>query len=339
MPAQVQEQNKQWKHDLHETINQPDPAATKTQVFPQIPDVVKSNPSRSFSTTTVLGSVSVNVILPEVETHSSVHMVKKHYTLLPQHRPPLRRDKPVRISIPDEHPRFIFPSTERSFIFIPRAMRPNQQQRARGRGSFGGSRRTSMYSYTPSVGMSRRPSVVTSIPGSGTHTPLCRPIVRIPVPPNLPALQNAEVYLGHNSAIVHSPPTTLPMHQPVPQKAVLLADIESPTQGSQQAFHQQLPEQSRMPHIPESAIYAQPFQPYPVHNMYDPGMALQPAPSSYVNMAGQNIPGESFEQQGPYVHETNGMVYYYDPSQQFYPAMIMPQPYYYPPISNPVQYQ
>lgn len=337
------EQNNQWKHDLHEIINQPASAITESQVTTGVPGFSRPTPNRSFSTTTVLGTVSINVILPGYQKQNSARMVKKHYTLLPQHRPPLRRDKPVRISIPDEHPRYIFPSTERSFIFIPRAMRPNQQHRTRGRGSFGGSRRTSMYSHTPSVGMSRRPSVVNSIAGSGVHTPLSRPVIRMPMPANLPPLHNTEVYLGDNSAIIHSPSTTLPMYQPVPQKAVSVADIESPTNSTQlegqQPFHQQAPDQPRMPHIPESAIYAQPFQPYPIQNFYYPGAMMPLDQTQFANATSQDTSIATGAQRPPLVHQTNGMVYYYDPSQQFYPGMMMPQPYYYPPMTNQPLYQ
>jgi len=90
-------------------------------------------------------------------------------------------------------------------------------------------------------------------------------------------------------------PNPIPMHQPRPQKAVSVADIESPAslsfnppQQHQQPFHQQVPiqvngngyQQDAMLHsrnpsypsqastgtplsqIPERAIHAQPFQPY-----------------------------------------------------------------------------
>lgn len=350
----------------------------------------------------------VNISLPGAEPRKPATMVKKHYTLLPQHRPPLRRDKPVRVSIPDEHPRYIFPSTERSFIFIPRAMRPNQQQfKGRGRGSFQGSRRTSVYSYTPSAGMSRRPSLAASNPGSGIHTPtgpyvphqmgMQKPVVRMPAPSGssfASATQNTEVFLGDNSAIVHSPPATLPMHQPMPQKAISVADIESPTrapqQQLQQPFHQQMPSNisdqphSKMPHIPEGAIYAQPFQPYP--NMpqlgyyggpFHPAMMMQSADQAgyAMGLGGPVMPVQQQQQQqhqpppqqqqqqhqqhqqqqqantldqhqsqGPVAHESNGMVYYYDPSQQFVstPMMNMPMmhnPYFYPNMQNQMFYQ
>jgi len=313
-------------------------------------------------------------------------MIKKHYTLLPQHRPPLRRDKPVRISLPNEHPRYIFPSTERSFIFIPRAMRPNQQQfRGRGRGSFSGSRRTSIYGgsmYTPSIGMSRRPSIAASATGSGMHTPtgmpmtqypmsMQKPVVRMPAQGHysfIPTTQNAEVYLGDQSAIIHSPPATLPMHQPTPQKAVSIDNIESPSmnvpqQQSQQPFHQQIPAhiqdqtQQKMPHIPEGAVYAQPFQPYPAMPQQAyygmPYPMMQPADGMNYGMgmggpvvAPPQQPGPAApqgQQQAPSAYESNGMVYYYDPSQRYgYPPMMTPMqpgPYYYPPAQQQMFYQ
>lgn len=230
--------------------------------------------------------------------------------------------------------------------------------------------------------MSRRPSLVASQPGSGIHTPTglqqqqfqpaaSKPVVRLPVPgmiPFVPASQSIEVYLGDNSAIVHSPPATLPMHQPVPQKAVSVADIESPTfkappQQSQQPFHQQIPQsigdpQQKMPHIPEGAVFAQPFQPhlamqpgfYGMPYMHTSAMMQPPNNMGYavsgpvMNLV-QTTSGQPHQQQqGPVAHEQSGMVYYLDPYQQqmqpnFAPQMInmnMMQsgPYFYPPMHN-----
>ena len=365
------------------------------------------------------------------------NVVKKHHTLLPQHRPPLRRDKPVRISIPDEHPRYIFPSTERSFIFIPRALRPNQQSyfRSRGRGSFHGSRRTSVFggsTYTPSVAMSRKSSfggvardTLRSPAGSTTSRAMMmgmegpKPIVRLPsagmFPAPMPihdvsmmshmpdptAQMNGTMAYGFHS-------TAIPMHQPRPQKTVSVADIESPAslsvkapqQQREQPFHQQMPAyvgsgdvphgSGQMPgnsagagatplsHIPESAIYAQAFQPFPYMQppmMYGPSYG-NPA-TFYPPMAngmqfGAPMPGMTIPsafapapmhpgtqphppmtqapQQSAMAHESNGMVYYYDHSQfpgggQQEPFMIpMPTmmnsqaPYYYPNGANGVFY-
>src|SRR5277367_63670 len=165
-------------------------------------------PNRSLSTTRLIGNVQIRVFLyPMKEPIKLPATAVKQYTCLPDHRPPLRRDKPVRISLPDHPPRYIFPAVERSFIFIPRAMRPNQQgfgSRNRGRpglGSISGySRRTSIYggsvygsAYSPSVAMSRRSSLVYEVPrdivisptGSTMsrppiHVDTSRPVVRLP---------------------------------------------------------------------------------------------------------------------------------------------------------------
>ena len=235
------------------------------------------------------------------------------YTRLPHHRPPLRRDKPVRVSLPNAQVRYIFPSVERSFIFIPRAMRPNQQGfgRLRGRNSFNGglgaysSRRTSAYAgsnYTPSLAHSRRSSMVRDPIQDGFIAPVAgslqrtiptsfepgKPVVRLP-----PALAQSQDQEPEEPTLRENRPEVLPMHQPRPQKTVLVADIEAPTfnappQQQQQPFHQQMPAQitnafypsdsAMYPHqrhpsypsqvgtplsqIPERAIHAQPFQPY-----------------------------------------------------------------------------
>jgi hypothetical protein len=296
-------------------------------------------PNRSLSTTKHIGNVQIRVLLDGMKEPIKLQPIAfNQYTRLPDHRPPLRRDKPVRISLPDNPPRYIFPAVERSFIFIPRAMRPNQQgfgSRNRGRSGFGSvggySRRTSIYGgsmygggsvYTPSVAMSRRSSLAYEVPRDNLISPTgsARPIVRLP-PPNVPQMSRQGSYNGEphyglvpaeQSSIDDTPrpqtyplpqkptfrenrPNPIPMHQPRPQKAVSISDIESPatlsfnpTQPYQQPFHQQVPPQvnsngysheapnphSRNPsypsqastgtplsQIPERAIHAQPFQP------------------------------------------------------------------------------
>lgn len=307
----------------------------------------RGGPNRSFSTSILLGKVPVIIHLPGMaEKMTVLDVAKKRHTLLPQHRPPLRRDKPVRVSLPDQQPRYIFPSTERSFIFIPRALRPNQRGfgRGRGRSSFDPSCRTSMYggsAYTPSVAMSRRSSVGTMLPGDpvrspgGSALPLppshvaqpVKPVVRFP-----PAARPSEWLPSPGTQSMTAAPSTaisvqpvrqshdrkeqvsdvLTMHQPQPQKAVSVADIESPArfhfhppaQQQEQPFHQQMPvaassqmyadngsghnghvrrtshlsrpSGSPLSQIPERAIYAQPFQPIAV-----PGPAAGYIPPAY----------------------------------------------------------
>lgn len=417
-----------WAHDLHESIAQPPLDTNGLQVIPSHPNMQDYSkpssssskaqpPNRSFSRTTRIGNIQIRVYIAGMSdpiTFSAVPV--NQHTRLPHHRPPLRRDKPVRVSLPEVPLKYIFPSTERSFIFIPRALRPNQQGfgRARGRGSFGGysgfaglsSRKTSAYAgsvYSPSVAMSRRSSLVREVSADGVISPAgaiparvsgvstepTKPRVRLP--PAMEQTQGAsqEALAGTDLASIpqqsyplpqkptfrENRPVLIPMHQPRPQKTVSVADIESPAtldfnppQQQQQPFHQQVPVQvtaqmyvpdlSLVPHsrhasypsqasggtplsqIPERAIHAQPFQPYPYQHppIFYP---QQFSPPTYYYPPVEQIPGgaaappfvpgqqypyhlhvppmappaEPTSQAGTVAHESNGMVYYYDSSQ------------------------
>jgi hypothetical protein len=380
--AQPELTEQQWAHDLHDSTLKPEqstpasaPSSTvngmnATAIRPSVnaAPLASTSPNRSFSTSTVVGNVPVNVYLPGMPKRIAVKaMAKKQHTLLPQHRPPLRRDKPVRISLPDDHPRYIFPSVERSFIFIPRALRPNQQSfsRGRGRGSFAGSRRTSVYggsAYSPSIAMSRRSSLAGGASQNGIRSPAMgtfprppgavteagKPVVRLPPM----ARQNMVLPLPAPSSTVASPPfiatpvpsqqplppqpamnqnqqSIIPMHQPRPQKAVSVADIESPAtfsynppqQQQEQPFHQQVPtdiaapsfgessitfnSHSRRPshpslpsgtplsHIPERAIYAPSFQPYAFAQPAGYFAAPYPPTALFYPPMGGELPGYS----------------------------------------------
>ena len=351
------------------------------------------------------------------------------HTRLPHHRPPLRRDKPVRISLPEMPIRYIFPSIDRSFIFIPRALRPNQQGfgRIRGRGSFGGgysafggpsSRRTSAYAgsaYSPSVALSRRSSLAREMSvdnGASPTGPIMQrlaPVVRLPpaafqpqppldaiIAPTVNLPQPSAYPLPQKPTLRESQPTALPMHHPKPERTLQVADIDSPAtldfnppqQQQQLPFHQQVPSQiagqnyppdyphtrhpshpsqvssgTPLPQIPERAIHAQPFQPYPFQHQgsfypqaYPPPMYYYPpsdpttgAPSA---AAPTFVPGQPYQyplslapapqpqneattQVGMVAHESNGMVYYYDPSQLVESNVpSFPQPNY--PMPAPV---
>ena len=310
--------DKPWTHDLHhEHENEAKQEQLQSKPIPVMPEAHKERgkstptskaPNRTFSFTAVLGNVNIQVLLPSmVERVIVPNVVKKHHTLLPQHRPPLRRDKPVRVSIPDTAPRYIFPSTDRSFIFIPRALRPNQQayNPRRGRGSFHGSRRPSIYGsgYTPSVAMSRKSSIGASTMREGIRSPTDsvvsrqigsgieanRPLVRMPSTSPGPAIMQAGMPMMngvvpfnglpppqmHPAAMYGSHSMAIPMHQPRPQKAVSVAGIESPAsfqfkapqQQQEQPFHQQVPV-----HI--------------AHSQAEDNAATQPIPPMGTGMAG-----------------------------------------------------
>jgi CASC3/Barentsz eIF4AIII binding len=342
-PPFTEPTDRPWAHDLHESVSIADTrksitGQTMVNSAVKVSTTVRPSgqvaPNRTFSTTVLLGKVPAIIQLPGMLEKKIVQNVaKKKHTLLPQHRPPLRRDKPVRVSLPNQQPRYIFPSTERSFIFIPRALRPNQQGfgRGRSRNSFNPSRRTSIYggsAYSPSVTMSRRSSLGGIAPGDGLRSPAgsilslppnCvseqgKPVVRFPpgarpmamMPQPAPHHVNGApiapgpMQIGLQSHVrQENVPGSLTMHQPRPQKTVSLADIESPgrftfnpPQQQEQPFHQQMPvavnpqgyaddgagylaSARRMSHasrpsgtplsqIPERAIFAQPFQPFPL---------------------------------------------------------------------------
>jgi len=442
VPQTAEPTDAPWAHDLHDTVSQAQTVVAQSSAVLQtsrpsilakpLPFAPKSAPpNRSFSRSTCIGNVQIRVHLagmPDPITFSGVPV--NQHTRLPHHRPPLRRDKPVRISLPDQPPRYIFPAIDRSFIFIPRALRPNQQGfgRGRGRGSYGvyggfSSRKTSAYggsTYSPSVAMSRRSSLAREVSREGIVSPagssisrptgapieLGKPVVRLPpasqqgvgVSPaseisssdtiapiaNLP--QPQPYPLPQRPTFRGNRPVPIPMHQPRPQKAVSVADIESPAgltfhppqQQQQQPFHQQVPHQvnghmyaqdpsmytahSRHPshpsqastgtplsQIPERAIHAQPFQPYPylqpqgyyAQQYPAPSVYFYPAPSgeppSFSPAVAPTVAAPAFvpslqqfpvvvpvapapatadpgEQAGTVAHESNGMVYYYDTS-------------------------
>ncbi|KAI0024160.1 hypothetical protein F4780DRAFT_640255 [Xylariomycetidae sp. FL0641] len=207
-----------WAHDMHETVTQPLPVRQPRSSYiddgpPNGNGVIPTCPSsatpinRKMATEKHVGNVQVRVYIPSLMKEPVVFsgIPVKQYTKLPDHRPPLRRDKPVRISLPDFPHRYVFPAVDRSFIFIPRAMRPNQRLRGKprsGLGSIGGfSRRTSVFGgsayggsvYSPSVALSRRSSIAPDIgrdflvspTGSTMSRPGMpydsnRPVVRLP---------------------------------------------------------------------------------------------------------------------------------------------------------------
>ncbi|OAA45688.1 extensin [Metarhizium rileyi] len=243
--------NSQWAHDMHDTVAEHVPRRPRQMPEDEGPPngngiIPTCEPSatpinRTLSTEKHIGNAQVRVMLPGMaEPTVFPGMPVKQYTKLPDHRPPLRRDKPVRISLPSHPPRYIFPASDRSFTFIPRALRPNQQ-RMRGKprptwGSIGGfSRRTSVFggsyygsAYSPSIALSRRSSVaherdfMFSPTGSVISRPpmpadTIRPVVRLPpsavpqppMPVQVPApglVHAAAPALGPESVVMPVPP-------------------------------------------------------------------------------------------------------------------------------------
>ena len=285
MPSGTGSNNDRWNHDLHDLLESDVPPKTGLPIVEDIqrrnlPLGTTSKGPEPLSRTVTLGHVALRVSLPGMSQPIPYEKTPLRYHIrLPDLRPPLRRDKPVRVSLPFQPPRYIFPSVDRSFIFIPRAQRPNQQ----GRRPFG-SRRNSLFggsSYSPSVAMSRRSSIVRDgviSPAASTITkppfgaPMApsRPIVKLPAGAR-PHIQMQNGY-GHPAAMMGAPtdgvsepmypppgkPTfqsqwngAIPVHQPRPQKTVSVTNIESPSrereklhaphQHEHQPFYHQVP--------------------------------------------------------------------------------------------------
>lgn len=368
-----------WKHDLHDTINE-EPGISKTadmtadqmesaRLFPR-PNASNYNGPHaklSFSSTTLVGKVQIRVLLPGMKAPITFSEVPwKQYTRLPDHRPPLRRDKPVRISLPEHVQRYIFPSQERSFIFIPRQMRPNQQglgganryQRRIGGVGYS-SRRTSMYGgsmYAGSIAPSRRSSFASvardnafSPVGSFVGMPPTRPVIRLPhgAQPHFSASSTPLGPLsGHQTPTgmqVHTFPLpaqpqyqgtpTTTVHQPRPQKAISVTGIESPAilqqAQDQQPFANQLPaHMTETPQLPPP--YFSPRQQYP----YAPaqtGTPLSGIPEQAIHAPSFQPPMMSYGP-GPYYTQYSSQQpgYYYPSAPGGYPA----GPMYVPPQQN-----
>lgn len=337
-----------WKHDMHEDAlkDEKEPAHEAVSFQPPKPREQPADIVRSFGRTHLKGTVQIIVNLPGMKTPITFSEVPyRVYTKLPNHRPPLRRDKPVRIALADAPIRYIYPSLHRSFVFIPRNMRPNQQHTI-ARGGFGPRPRSfvggiqrpmNLANQTPA--MSRRSSTfveraqdadaATTIalpaesqaqvaPSNGAadiHENDKTPVVKLPPSAtedlsNAPIIQEQTDSGDKPSVTVKLPPvssyptppaqpiqavrptSTIPMHQPRPQKAVSMADIENPaslppdyphggpdslTQTRNPSFIQNA---EAPPPLPESAVHAQPFQPsYVYHPPYFfPGHMMSPVP-------------------------------------------------------------
>ncbi|KAF5853222.1 hypothetical protein GGP41_001758 [Bipolaris sorokiniana] len=363
-----------WQHDLHETVNapgshdQPGPPPAASQQQPpnapafasRVPPGSNQKPSqaRNFSTTVHTHNAMVRVFLPNMKGPIQFQNVPiKQHTRLPNHRPPLRRDKPVRISLPPAPPRYIFPTVERSFIFIPRALRPNQQGFGRGRGrfgSFGGgfsSRRTSAYGgsvYSPSVAMSRRSSIAREIGRENLVSPAgsimsrnggfvdpSRPVVRLP--PGGPRMSTGPSMISPTNGAVQPPyplpqkpafrenwQGQLPIHQPRPQKTVSVAGIESPASLSFNPPQQQ----EQQPFHQQVPAHINGAAPAPDQSFYQHGRH-----ASYPSQVSTGTPLNNIPERA--IHAPAFQPY---AQPGFQPQAFVPQGYYYPQNTTQPQY-
>ncbi|OTB06985.1 hypothetical protein M426DRAFT_54384 [Hypoxylon sp. CI-4A] len=291
--------NGPWAHDMHEIVAQPihvrQPRPSFTDDGPPNGDgfIPTCPPSatpinRMMATEKHVGNVQIRVFFPGIKTPVTIPGIHvRQYTKLPDHRPPLRRDKPVRISLPELPPRYIFPATDRSFIFIPRAMRPNQRLRGKprsGLGSIGGfSRRTSVFggsvyagsAYTPSVALSRRSSIAPDLGRDFLVSPTGSTMSRPPLP------------YDTSRPVVRLPPQGR-AEQQLP--AVDGVPADGPMGARHPAVNDILPQQSQ-PMIQKPAFHENRPVHIPMH---------QPRPQKTVSVAGIESPEMHHDLSQPY---------------------------------------
>lgn len=314
---------------MHEAVASPPPARTARYPLrndgpPSTSGGIPTCPpsktpiNRTMATEKPLGTVQVRVFFPPLKTPVSVPgLLVKQYTKLPDHRPPLRRDKPVRISLPGCEPRYIYPATDRSFIFIPRALRPNQQKlrgKARsGLGSIGGwSRRTSVFggsyyggagsyyggsTYSPSIAMSRRSSLAPDLGRDFLVSPTGSAISRPPLP------------IDNSRPVVRLPPLAQP---PLGAPVSLAAEV-SVVPGTQEiAQTGTSAESSSINDLPQPQTHPLPQKPA-FHETRPNSIPMhQPRPQKTVSVENIESPvqqhyQQAFHQQYP-VQVSNGYV-------------------------------
>ncbi|KAI0402552.1 CASC3/Barentsz eIF4AIII binding-domain-containing protein [Xylaria palmicola] len=363
-----------WAHDMHETLTQPPPVRQPRSSFADngppngdgfIPTCPQSSTpiNRKMSTEKLLGNVHIRVFLQCLkEPIVFAGIPIKQYTKLPDHRPPLRRDKPVRISLPDFPHRYVFPAIDRSFIFIPRAMRPNQRMRGKprsGLGSIGGfSRRTSVFggsvyagsAYSPSIAVSRRSSIapdmardfLVSPTGSVVSRPAlpydsARPVVRLP-PQNrqdqrIPATSEGPSIIpanASNPALNERPQTQT---HPLPPKPPF-----TETRGASIPMHQPRPQKTvsvASIESPENSYHQAFHQQVPIQVSNGMSQDAHVRHSSYPSQHSTGTPLSQIPERAihaaPFQPNQFPQQGYYPP----YPMMPPQQGYYYPPPPYP----
>ncbi|KAJ3577399.1 hypothetical protein NPX13_g3169 [Xylaria arbuscula] len=364
-----------WAHDMHETVTQPPPVRQPRSSFADdglpngngfIPTCPQSSVpiNRKMSAEKLLGNVPIRVLLMGWKEPIVLPAIPiKQYTKLPDHRPPLRRDKPVRISLPDFPHRYVFPATDRSFIFIPRAMRPNQRLRGKprsGLGSIGGfSRRTSVFggsvyagsAYSPSIALSRRSSIAPDISSrdfiasptgsavsrSALLNDATRPIVRLPpqtrqdqrIPPGAEAPVVVSVNTSHPALNDRPQPQT----HPLPPKPPFVENRAAPI-----PMHQPRPQKTvsvASIESPENSYHQAFHQQVPVQVSNGFGHDTHARHPSYPSQHSTGTPLSQIPERA--IHAAP-----FQPNQftqpGYFPAyqMMPPQPgYYYPPAPYP----
>ncbi|KAG6036036.1 hypothetical protein E4U41_005832 [Claviceps citrina] len=379
--------NSPWTHDMHDTVAGPVPRRPRHMTNSEGPPngngfIPTCEPSttpinRTLSTEKHIGNAQVRVYLPDMKAPAVFPGVPvKQYTKLPDHRPPLRRDKPVRISLPDYPPRYIFPAPDRSFTFIPRALRPNQQgMRGKPRsnwGSIGGfSRRTSVFggsyygsAYTPSIALSRRSSVVHerdfmfSPTGSViSRAPMpadnVRPVVRLP--PTAGAPKPSLPVQGGSGPVSESISMPMPAPGPAPVSAHV-AQPRGPPNAATESSINELPQPQTHPLPQKPAMQENRPKSIPMHqprpqknisvaDIESPAMVHGPVPPAFQQAFHQQVPiqvangyGQDSHSRRPSYQQSAGTPLSHIPERAIHAAPFQPNAYGQAPYYGPQVY-
>jgi hypothetical protein len=319
-----------------QTQQQPPPTQdqpTSRSVRPNRPNI-STLASKVFSINISVPHTNADPIIKEVTLNSYVGRVP--------YQKALRGDLPVRISsIEGAGSREVYPSKERSWLpyFVKNAPQLKEGVHSRGlsRSSAG----------TPGSFTAERPiskADPTKAPLSSIHAPSFVP--QSPAPPidedeerpakikvNLPPVSSAT-----SASPAVSDSSSLHVHHPRPTKHINIAEIDDSSARLKALLNTRtIPspshshERTSSTALPETAVHAAPFQPstflpqsqqqQPQHQHQQSFSNTYPAPMPvfYPQFAG--IPGEYPSAQNPYAQprfESNGMVYYYDPSYYYY---------------------
>ncbi|GAP91200.1 hypothetical protein SAMD00023353_5300430 [Rosellinia necatrix] len=366
-----------WAHDMHDTVTQPPPVRQPRPILADdgppngngfIPTCPQSSTpiNRKMSIDKLLGSAQVRVYIPGMKPIVFPGIPIKQYTKLPDHRPPLRRDKPVRISLPGFPHRYVFPATDRSFIFIPRAMRPNQRLRGKprsGLGSIGGfSRRTSVFggsayagsAYSPSIAVSRRSSIAPDVnreylaspTGSVVSRPALpydttRPVVRLPPQSRhdqrIPSGSEGPAAMPVNTSHLTQNERPQPQTHPLPPKPAFVENRNVPI-----PMHQPRPQKTvsvASIESPESSYHQAFHQQVPVQVSNGLGQDAHTRHPSYHSQHSTGTPLSQIPERA--IHAAPFQPNHQFSQQTYYsPYQMMPPPppqqgYFYPPAPYP----
>jgi hypothetical protein len=295
--------------------------------------------------------VTINISLPNTKTTVKDVTLSSYVGRVPYQKP-LRGDRAVKISsIEGAGNREVYPSKERSWLpyFLKNAANASQADGVHSRGGSivssgtpNNTRPVRNLNGTPNKGLSSAVQAQTFTPQSPAAAGDDDDDKPTKIKVNLPPVTTTE-----SASPAVSDSSSLHVHHPRPTKHINIAEIDDSSARLKAFLNPQTSSSPAHSHertsstvIPETAVHAAPFQPsfLPTHPQGEqiPTPFAPPGPFYYPPPFGA-LPTEYPPQstQNPYVpqqprYESNGMVYYYDPS--FY--------YFQPPVDQtgtPVQ--